>query len=117
MKDVQAKPRRACILDLDSPSYGPEESEYKQCGCDLCLSELRRRGWTIRQEWWRWELHVSPELLLDPMAEKHLERTVGNLLATQGGVGRPVVAGQRVRRTSESGVRLVLQGASLRAVR
>lgn len=29
-----------CILDVDSPSYLPEEDEYRQCGCRRCLAHL-----------------------------------------------------------------------------
>lgn len=31
---------RCCILDCDSPSYPPDDSERRQCGCYLCTKDL-----------------------------------------------------------------------------
>lgn len=33
-----------CRLDVDSPSYPPENQEFLQCGCGACLAEAIRRG-------------------------------------------------------------------------
>lgn len=33
-------PRPVCILDADSPSYPPDEQEYRQCSCRACLNRL-----------------------------------------------------------------------------
>lgn len=30
-----------CILEVDSPSYPPDDDERKQCGCDSCLHDLK----------------------------------------------------------------------------
>jgi hypothetical protein len=36
--------RENCILDCDSPNYGPEPIEYAQCGCRDCRQHLEREG-------------------------------------------------------------------------
>jgi len=33
-----------CLLNLDSPSYPPEEDEFRQCGCRSCIKELESRA-------------------------------------------------------------------------
>ena len=35
--------RKNCILDCDSPSYPPEDDEYRQCGCRSCAKEYEKR--------------------------------------------------------------------------
>lgn len=35
--------REVCILDCDSPSYPPDDDERRQCGCALCLADLRKK--------------------------------------------------------------------------
>ena len=37
-----------CILNCDSPSYPPDQSEMRQCGCRLCLQELSKKHSNMR---------------------------------------------------------------------
>lgn len=57
---------KACILNLDSPSYPPSLDEYRQCGCEECLSHLSRELFNSQVNG-SWEVKESePKLELTP---------------------------------------------------
>lgn len=66
---------RCCILDCDSPSFPPEEDEYRQCGCYDCVRYLLRKAeareksaffagyhaiWDTRHWQWLFDRNLKP---------------------------------------------------------
>jgi hypothetical protein len=73
----------------------------------------------VRNEWWRYELLVSPEFLADPQVdlERFARDTVRDFLRAQGGTGDPNLRIWRVRPSAAPDTfKLVVQGDSLRRV-